>query len=103
MHHCHENHTARRRLPGALLLGGLCLALLALPRFWEAARMERLERELRLALQAAYGATGAYPQSLSQLETMGMGVDEDRYLIRFVPLGSNRMPDVEILPRGKRP
>lgn len=86
-----------------LILPGLCLALLLFARRWEDAACRRREGEIRRALAYAYAAEGAYPDSFSALEQYGIRVDEEAYLVRYLPLGENIMPDVQVIRRGRRP
>lgn len=49
-----------------------------------------------------YAVEGAYPESLDYLEEhYGITYDHDKYLVVYEVLGSNLMPDVDVIPLGK--
>ncbi|MEG0320580.1 MAG: hypothetical protein RR450_01825 [Oscillospiraceae bacterium] len=53
----------------------------------------------RAALQC-YSLEGFYPESLSYLrEHYGVQVDEKRFFVDYVPVASNLMPQITVLPR----
>ena len=106
-HQTPQPHPFRNRIFSILrilILPGLCLALLLLARLWEDAACRRMEGEIRRALLYVYAAEGVYPQSFTDFaDAYGLALDETAYLVRYLPLGENVMPDVQVFRRGRRP
>lgn len=90
-------------LPAAVLLVGLplCLYLFTGTVGGKAAResLALAEETVRRAAVQCYALEGAYPQEVSYLEAhYGVAVDEGRYRIDYIYIGSNLMPDITVIP-----
>ncbi|MBE5766408.1 MAG: hypothetical protein E7335_04460 [Clostridiales bacterium] len=60
--------------------------------------MDKLEDVLRRAAVACYAAEGIYPPDLEYLqEHYGVQIDERRYVVDYVAIADNLMPDITIL------
>lgn len=60
--------------------------------------MHKLEEALRRAAVACYAAEGIYPPDLGYLQQhYGLQIDEKRYVVDYVPIADNLMPDITIL------
>lgn len=60
----------------------------------------RLEETLRQGCVACYAAEGFYPPDLDYLtQRYGIQIDEKRYVVKYMALGENLMPDVTVLER----
>jgi hypothetical protein len=58
-----------------------------------------LENAIRKGAIHTYALTGRYPESLSQLlEDYEITYDHSRFLVDYVPNGSNLMPVISVLP-----
>lgn len=60
------------------------------------------QNSLRQALEQGairtYAITGAYPQSLDELlEDYGISYDHSKFIVEYVPNGSNLLPSVSVL------
>ena len=63
---------------------------------------ESLENALIRNITYCYAVEGSYPESLQYLkEHYGLYYDEDRFFVDYQVYGSNIMPDVTIIDRGK--
>ena len=61
---------------------------------------QQLEQSVRRACAACYAAEGEYPPSLDHLKDYyGLQVDEERWMVSYVPVASNLMPDITVLER----
>ena len=62
--------------------------------------VDQLEQALRRGCVACFASEGSYPPSLEYLEEhYGIQVDEDRYMVHYVPCAENLMPDITVLER----
>ena len=60
--------------------------------------MDKLEDVLRRAAVACYAAEGIYPPDLEYLqERYGVQIDEKRYVVDYMAIADNLMPDITIL------
>ena len=60
--------------------------------------MDKLEEVLRRAAVACYAAEGIYPPDLEYLqERYGVQIDEKRYVVDYMAIADNLMPDITIL------
>ncbi|MBQ0136225.1 MAG: hypothetical protein KBS43_05775 [Oscillospiraceae bacterium] len=60
-----------------------------------------LEENLHKAVVSCYALEGAYPSSVQYLEdNYGLTYDKDKYAIGYVAIGSNIMPDMQIIELG---
>lgn len=95
----------KRYLPLATVLVAVPLALLLFSRAF-GPRVDReslrlLEQSVRRAAVECYALEGAYPQDGAYLEEhYGVAVDHDRFLVDYIYIGSNLMPDITVLPRS---
>ena len=65
------------------------------------------ERSLKQAVIKSavhcYAVEGSYPESLTYLEEhYGITYDHDKYLVTYEVVGSNLMPDVDVIPLNNR-
>lgn len=61
----------------------------------------RLEETLRKGCVACYAAEGFYPPDLEYLTTRyGVQIDERKYIVKYMALGENLMPDITVLERA---
>lgn len=59
---------------------------------------QRLEDVLRRAAVACYAAEGMYPPDLEYLEDhYGIQIDHRRYVVDYIPIAENLMPDITVL------
>lgn len=64
--------------------------------------LERAETAIRQAIAAEYAVTGAYPESLDDIiQAYGLRIDQDEYLVFYMPVAENLAPDLTILPIEK--
>ena len=65
---------------------------------------ETLSRALTRGAVSCYAQTGRYPESLSQLLSgYGITYDEDKFVIDYVPAGSNLFPQISVIAlQGKK-
>jgi len=61
------------------------------------------ERSLKQAVIRSavhcYAVEGSYPESLTYLEDhYGITYDHDKYLVTYEVIGSNLMPDIDVIP-----
>lgn len=62
----------------------------------------RLEQSVRRSAVACYAAEGIYPSEVKYLqEHYGLQVDQERFAVMYEVFGSNIMPDITVLERGK--
>ena len=60
---------------------------------------ESLENALNRSITYCYAVEGSYPASLAYLEDhYGITYDHDKYLVTYEVVGSNLMPDVDVIP-----
>jgi len=58
----------------------------------------RLEDVLRRAAVACYAAEGMYPPGVEYLEMhYGIQIDHNRYVVDYIPIAENLMPDITVL------
>lgn len=56
---------------------------------------------VRISVQC-YALEGVYPPSLAYMrEHYGLAVDTEKYIVDYVCIASNLMPDITVLERGK--
>ena len=68
----------------------------------DAQEQKTLEQAISRGLIHCYSTEGSYPESLQDLkEHYGLYYDEDRFFVDYQVYGSNIMPDVTIIDRGK--
>lgn len=59
---------------------------------------QRLEDVVRRAAVACYAAEGMYPPNLEYLEEhYGIQVDHSRYVVDYISIAENLMPDITVL------
>lgn len=59
---------------------------------------QRLEDVVRRAAVACYAAEGMYPPDLEYLEEhYGIQVDHSRYVVDYISIAENLMPDITVL------
>lgn len=57
-----------------------------------------LQQALQQGAVRTYAMTGHYPQSLEELLTdYGISYDHDKFVVEYVPNGSNLLPSVSVL------
>ncbi len=62
----------------------------------------KLEDAMKKAALSCYAIEGAYPPSAQHLiENYAVQYDEERFVIKYEFYGSNLMPDITVLVRGK--
>lgn len=60
--------------------------------------MRQLEEALRRAAVACYAAEGIYPPDLAYMqERYGVQIDEKRYIVDYISIADNLMPDITVL------
>ena len=94
---------AKLLLPAAALAALLCFAtaLDSLDRGREEETHRRLEETLRKGCVACYAAEGFYPPDLDYLTShYGVQIDERRYVVKYMALGENLMPDITVLEKA---
>ena len=58
-----------------------------------------LEQALLNSAVHAYSLNGCYPESLDQfLEEYGIHYDPDRFVVEYIPSGSNLFPSIDVIP-----
>ena len=68
----------------------------------EGEELRTLETAVNRGITHCYAIEGTYPASLEYLkEHYGLLYNEEKYFIDYQPLGSNIMPDITIIKRGK--
>lgn len=68
----------------------------------DAQEQRTLEQAIGRGIVHCYSIEGSYPESLQYLkEHYGLYYDEDRFFVDYQVYGSNIMPDVTIIDRGK--
>lgn len=78
----------------------LCFATAmdSLDRGREEENRRQLEETLRRGCVACYAAEGMYPPNLDYLrERYGLQIDETKYVVRYLAIGENLMPDITVL------
>ncbi len=66
----------------------------------EAEQTAHLERVIRRSVIQCYVMEGSYPPSLDYLkEHYGLSYDSSQFFVDYIPIGSNIMPDITIIPR----
>ena len=89
-------------LPLLFAAAAVCFAtaLDSLDRGREEETFRRLEETLRRGCVACYAAEGFYPPDLDYLTgRYGVQIDERRYVVKYLVLGENLMPDITVLER----
>ena len=100
-----KNHNLRVILSPVLLsLAVLCIvicffsAVSNLTAGHQSEDLKQLEETLRRAAVACYAAEGIYPPNLDYLVTRyGVQIDEKRYVVDYIPIAENLMPDITVL------
>jgi len=83
---------------GALLL--FCLIINVVSEQSLAGQKESLERALRQSAVRTYALTGAYPESLDELLSIGhITYSPEHFLVEYVPTGSNLFPSIFVFLR----
>lgn len=55
------------------------------------------EDSLRRAVVTCYAVEGKYPDSYEYLkENYNLNIDEEKYIVHYLPIGANLMPDIAI-------
>ena len=63
--------------------------------------MEQMEQAILRAAVNCYAIEGGYPPAVGYLEEhYGVIIDHAKYVVRYDRLGSNIMPDVQVIKRG---
>jgi len=58
----------------------------------------QIENNVRQAVVNCYAVEGMYPVSLEYLQdNYGLHIDEEKYVVHYIALGSNIMPEITIL------
>lgn len=64
--------------------------------------LDMAEKGIRRAALQCYALEGAYPQNVDDLkERYGVSVDEKRFRVDYIYIGSNLMPDITVVPLNK--
>lgn len=90
-------------LPLFFVAAAVCfaVALDSLDRGREEETHRRLEETLRKGCVACYAAEGFYPPDLDYLTShYGVQIDERRYVVKYMALGENLMPDITVLEKA---
>jgi len=98
-----------RAKPLIRLLTPLCLSLLLIMLVWYAATstqqqmaaesLRLTEESVRRAAVQCYALEGAYAQDLQYLmDNYGIRPDTDRFLVHYMYLGDNLLPDIMVIP-----
>ena len=88
-------------LGAAAALWGMTAALDSLERGSAEEGRLRLEEALRQAAVTCYAVEGAYPASLADLtERSGIRIDTERYIVHYVAIAENLVPDITVLNNG---
>lgn len=93
----------KRLMPALLILLAVPLALLLFSGLLGGRVSQEtlaLTREsVRRAAVQCYALEGAYPRDFAYLQThYGISVDEGRFRVDYVYIGSNLMPDITVIP-----
>lgn len=68
----------------------------------ERRQRETLERALNRCITWCYAVEGSYPETLNYMkEHYGLRYDEERFFVDYHSRGSNLLPDVTILEKGR--
>lgn len=60
------------------------------------------QQGLRAAAVECYALEGVYPSDVSYLvEHYGVGLDEERFIIHYVYIAANLMPEITVLPANE--
>ena len=90
-------------LPIAIFIAILVMFNMGLNQLVQANEEEALEAMRRAVTRSVvqfYALEGRYPPSLDCLvDRFGLQLDEDRFIVHYVSLGSNISPHITILPR----
>lgn len=106
----HKHKRTKNKL-GILVSIGVCLAMSAL--LWNSSnriltetRKRQEESTKNAVINGAvqcYSIEGRYPESLSYLEKhYGVSYDKDKFIVSYEIMGSNRMPQVTVIPLNER-
>lgn len=92
----------RLLLPALVFLCLMCFLFYGMSSVSSATQKEE-ERSLKQAVIKSavhcYAVEGSYPASLAYLEDhYGITYDHDKYLVTYEVVGSNLMPDVNVIP-----
>lgn len=91
----------RAALP-VILMAGLCLIFYLGISYAGRESISQEQNSLRQALEQGavrtYALTGHYPQSLTELlQDYNISYDTDKFVVEYVPNGSNLLPSVSVL------
>lgn len=85
-------------LVAVVVLMGFLAALSNLSQGHEEEDRQQLEAVLRRSAVACYAAEGAYPPDLEYLkEHYGVQVNDRRYIVDYILIADNLMPDITVL------
>ena len=101
-----KKHTYRRFVLSACVFAGIIAAFYqgtqSLSSGAEKRQRESLENALTRGVTYCYTVEGAYPESLDYLkENYGLVYDEDLFIVDYKVEGSNIMPDITIIEKGR--
>ncbi|MFQ7551658.1 MAG: hypothetical protein ACLRMZ_16725 [Blautia marasmi] len=102
-----KNHSFHRLLlPALVFLCLMCFLFYGMSSVSSTTQKEE-ERSLKQAVIRSavhcYAVEGSYPESLTYLEDhYGITYDHDKYLVTYEVVGSNLMPDVDVIPLNNR-
>ena len=65
--------------------------------------MKAAEKTLKASAVRTYALTGEYPENLSQiLRDYHITYDSEKFVVEYVPNGSNLLPSISVLPVNAR-
>lgn len=86
----------------ALVFGGCWMGIQSISIQTRKQQKISLENAIRKDMVQCYAMEGHYPESLEYLEEhYGLTWDKDHFLVAYEVLGTNMMPDVTVIERGK--
>lgn len=98
-----KNHSFHRLLlPALVFLCLMCFLFYGMSSVSSTTQKEE-ERSLKQAVIRSavhcYAVEGSYPESLTYLEDhYGITYNHDKYLVTYEVIGSNLMPDIDVIP-----
>lgn len=101
-----KKHVYRKFILSACVFAGIVIAFYqgtqSLSSGAEKRQRESLENALIRGVTYCYTVEGAYPESLDYLkENYGLIYDEDLFFVDYKVEGSNIMPDITIIEKGR--
>jgi penicillin-binding protein-related factor A (putative recombinase) len=67
---------------------------------YEKERQNAAANALRNAVISCYAIEGMYPPNVQYMkDNYGLSIDEELFIIHYIPNAENRMPDFEIVPK----